>query len=100
MITYEMVNEARLAILKNWGEEDGGKVINAWVRLPHLHEMLATEFLQHCTACGGNWNKMFLSGIKELWTTVWDAIPEDMGEHAFDTICAVLVLCGVDTSEK
>ena len=25
------------------------------------------EFLEHCTACGGNWVNMLLTGCRELW---------------------------------
>lgn len=53
------------------------------------------DFLNHCTACGGNWGGMLLSGIKELWPAVWDAIPDHMGVHAFAGILCTLEICGV-----
>ena len=58
-----------------------------------------SAFMSHCTACGGNWGGMFLSGIKKLWPSVWEAIPEKMGRKSFEAICNTLVLCGVDCSK-
>lgn len=52
--------------------------------------MTLTEFLSHCTACGGNWGSMFLTGIKALWPTVYDVIPNDMGLCAWDCLCEVV----------
>ena len=57
------------------------------------------DFLDLCTACGGNWGGMLLSGVRRLYPDVWDAIPEDMGVHAWGTICSLLIILGVDTSE-
>ena len=54
------------------------------------------NFLKHCTACGGNWGGMLLTGIKELWPKVWDAIPDDMGSFAWAGIINTLILCGVE----
>lgn len=55
------------------------------------------DFLSDCTACGGNWGGMILTGIKKLFPAVWDAIPEDMGDNAFIHLSYTLILCGVDT---
>lgn len=58
------------------------------------------DFLDLCTACGGNWGGMLLSGVRRLYPDVWDAIPEDMGVHVWGTICSLLIILGVDTSEE
>lgn len=29
--------------------------------------MTMTEFMQNCSACGGNWGAMLLSGIKRVF---------------------------------
>ena len=42
---------------------------------------------------------MLLTGIRELWPAVYDAIPDDMGCFAFECIADILILCGVDTTE-
>lgn len=55
----------------------------------------ADAFLSHCTACGGNWGGMLLSGLRELFPAVWEAIPDDMGAYAWPGICAAVKLCGV-----
>ena len=59
--------------------------------------MTVDEFLTHCTACGGNWGGMLLTGIKEMFPEVWDAIPEQMGCFAWQCICTTLYLLGVNT---
>ena len=53
------------------------------------------EFLSHCTACGGNWGGMLLSGIKELFPDVWELIPEHMGIFAFSVISDTLRLLNI-----
>lgn len=61
-----------------------------------------SEFLNHCTACGGNWAGMFLSGIKALYPDVYAALPEKLGRNgneAFENVAYVLQLCGVNTAE-
>lgn len=94
MITYEMIKNAQEIISTNWGNE----VIEVCAKQNSLN-MTSKEFINHCTACGGNWGGMLLSGLHKLVPEVWDAIPNDMGVHAWSCICSTLVLCGVDTSE-
>ena len=53
-----------------------------------------SEFLSHCTPCGGDWGAMLLSGIKELYPIIWDLIPENMGVFAFSVICDLVKLLG------
>lgn len=70
------MKEAVDFITANWGD-DGKKVIDT-CRDFNLN-MTINEFVnKHCTACGGNWGGMFLTGIKKLAPAVYDAIPDDM----------------------
>lgn len=95
MITTQNYIDAIAAIKENWGDD-----VLVTACLAKKTPMTFREFLNHCTACGGNWGGMFLSGVRELWPEVWDVIPEDMGVNAFYTICSLLILLGVDTSEE
>ena len=57
--------------------------------------MTMKDFLSHCTACGGNWGGMLLTGIRELWPEVWEAIPDDMGMFAWRCLCDTITMLGV-----
>lgn len=98
MITKENLDEARASILENWGK-DGENVIKACMKVEPFGGTFE-KFLDNCTACGGNWGGMLLSGIKKLYPAVWDAIPDEMGDLAFIMLCYTLQLLGVDTSGK
>lgn len=91
MTFYEAIQQVK----ENWGDN-----VLAVVCLVNKTPMTFKEFLTHCTACGGNWGGMLLSGVHELYPEVWDIIPDDMGWNPFNTICALLVLLGVDFSEE
>ena len=57
--------------------------------------MTMDEFLKHCTACGGNWGGMLLTGLKKFYPEVYDAIPENMGMLAWRGICETLYLLDI-----
>ena len=57
--------------------------------------MTMNQFLDHCTTCGGNWGGMLLTGLKELYPEVYDAIPDEMGMFAWRCICDTITLLGV-----
>lgn len=57
------------------------------------------DFLSHCTACGGDWGAMLLTGINELWPKVYEAIPDDMGLFAWPCIINTIECLGVKMSE-
>ena len=97
MITYDMIIEAQNYLVENWGE-DGKKVIEAAFTVNPFNGNTKT-FLDYCSACGGNWGGMFLTGIKRLYPNVYDVIPDNMGVFAFTCIAMTMRLCGVDTSE-
>jgi hypothetical protein len=90
-----MLNKRYISL--QWGE-DGKKVLEAIAR-QDVKAMTGDEFLSHCTACGGNWGGMLLTGIKELYPEVWEVISNSMGKNAFFVICAILDLLQVDFSE-
>ena len=81
---------ARDSIAHFWGVD----VLNAIDR-QHTIPLTREIFLSHCTACGGNWNAMLLSGIKALYPEVYAAIPDDMGYLAFRLICDTMELLQV-----
>ena len=97
MINYKDIIDAQEMLVKHWGVY-GERVIAETVRAERK-PMTFTQFLDNCTACGGNGGGRLLTGIKVLWPHVWEAIPDDMGGLAWYGLCSVLVLCGVDTSE-
>ena len=93
MITGKDYVDAIKVVKENWGDDFLMKAC-----LAEKTPMTFDQFLDHCTACGGNWGGMLLTGIRKLWPEVWDIIPNDMGVHAFTTICNLLILLGVDTN--
>ena len=97
MISYQDIIDAQEMLVKHWGIH-GEQVIAETVRAERK-PMTSKQFLDNCLACGGNWCGMLLTGIYKLWPNVGNAIPDKMGAQAWDCLCSVLVLCGVDTSE-
>ena len=97
MLNYKDIKKAQDYIVEQWGE-DGEKVVTACY-YSRKEAMSNKDFLSNCTACGGNWGGMLLSGIKRLFPNVWDAIPNDMGDYAWPCLCYTLMLCGIDTKE-
>ena len=72
-------------------KEDGIKVLET-ISAQQVTPMTNDEFMSHCTACGGDWGAMLLSGVKDLYPAVYNTKPEDMGCFAFRCICEVLEL--------
>ena len=94
---HSAIIEAQDTLVENWGDA-GKKIIE--IIFNHTDDyvlrMTCDEFLQSCTACGGNWGGMLLSGIKRLAPEVYDAIPDNMGTYAWETIIATLTLMRVE----
>lgn len=88
-----MKDEA-LDFIRKWWPNDAEKVISACAAEQSFNGT-QDEFLRHCTACGGNWGGMLLTGVRALWPKVYEAIPEHMGVMAFECLCNTLVLLGV-----
>lgn len=93
MITFENVVEAQRYVAENWGEEI---VLACFHEAPYNKPF--SDFINHCTTCGGDWGGMLLSGVRALYPKVYDTIPDKMGVHAWGCICSTLVLLGIDTS--
>ena len=91
------MQEYREQLQKLWGDS-AEKVLNA-IDNTTITPMSGKEFLSHCTTCGGNWVGMLLTGIQELYPTVWDAIPDDMGINAWGAICTVCTLLQIKFEE-
>lgn len=84
-------------LIELWGD-NAHTVIDA-IHATNAPTMTGDDFLNHCTTCGGDWGAMFLTGIKALYPTVYDAIPDDMGKHSFYAICTVLELLNIKFKE-
>ena len=96
----QVLAQARQKIVESW-PESADSVIHACESTEKFCGD-SRSFMEHCTACGGDWCGMLLSGIRELWPSVFSVIPENMGSdgfEAFANLCYVLQLCGVDTSK-
>ena len=96
MIKYDYIIEAQNYLVENWGE-DGKKVIETCFRMAPFNDSF-DSFLNHCTAYGGNWGGMLLTGIKKLYPEVWEVIPNDMGINVWPCLLYTLLLLGVDTT--
>ena len=97
MIKYDYIIEAQTILVNDW-DDHGKDVIEACFN-NHV-KMSMSEFLENCSTCGGDWCKMFLSGIKVIAPKVWEVIPDHMGRRAFIDICYTLLLLGVDTTTE
>lgn len=89
---------ARDTIIALW-KTDGIKVAVACRHYAHNTDMTFDEFLNNCTACGGNWGGMFLTGIEKLFPEVYEAIPDKMGVFAFTGLCCILEYIGIKFPE-
>lgn len=59
--------------------------------------MTGTEFMNNCTACGGNWTAMLMSGLKKSFPEYYNKL-EDR-EYTFDEIYEMTTKCGVNWNE-
>ena len=70
--------------------------------------MFMDEYLKYCTACGGNWGAMLLTGIKVLFPEEYTGVSEkynsmgfgDGGFKAFEYVCEWLAQHGVFPDER
>lgn len=84
-------------LVATW-KEDGIKVLEV-IAAQNTTPMTMNNFLDHCTACGGDWGAMLLSGIKTLYPEVYDAIPDHMGHFAWRCLCEILELLQIKGDE-
>lgn len=50
--------------------------------------MTFNDFLKHCTACGGNWTAMLMTGIEEVAPDMFEKMPDR--SYAFDEVCFIV----------
>lgn len=81
-------------LAKEWGK--AGEMVVEQCFKTDTKEMSCDEFLNNCSACGGNWGGMLLTGVKRLYPKVWDVIPNEMGYNAWGCIIATLKLLKID----
>lgn len=91
------MEEAKTFIIAHWGEP-GKTVVDLCAKQTPFRGN-CDQFLSHCTACGGNWGGMLLTGINALYPEVYEAIPDEMGSSAWACLVYVLQLLGVDTEQ-
>ena len=94
MINYDIIIDAQATLVDGWGEKGKEIIAACLVETPFTAGMSA--FLNFCTACGGNWGGMLLTGIKALYPNIYDLIPDNMGWNAWGCICSVLTLLGIE----
>ena len=94
----DFYTEATETVRNNWGS-DGNKVIELCGRVTPFNGSFG-EFLTACDDSADDWCEQWISGIKRIAPDVANAIPEDMGRHAWYTVACVLILLGVRTWER
>lgn len=45
--------------------------------------MSGKEFMQNCSACGGNWGAMLLTGIKRVFPNEYDKVNDEYNSMDF-----------------
>ena len=87
---HKLTEEEFLAVM--WGE-NGIRLIDDYYNgeLPNF-DMSMKEFLSHCTACGGNWSGMLLTGIRELSPIIYSEIPDELGIDGTSGFVALNIL--------
>ena len=92
MTSYETIKQSIDAITTAWGDAGESVIANAF---DEHRKMTFNDFLDNCVLCGGDWGKMLLSGMKQIYPKTYEAIPDEMGFNAFALISSTLALCGV-----
>lgn len=90
--------EIQSEIIRDW--EEAGKAVCKLAYYADKFGGSFEKFLTHCTTCGGNWGGLLLSGIRELYPEIYEAIPEKMGRNAFADLIHLLRLLGVEFDEE
>ena len=94
----EFRSEAEDFLRKHWKESAGNVIFECRNIVPYGRKI--ADFLKdECVACGGDWGKLLLSGIKKVFPNVYEAIPDNMGFFAWECICYTCLLCGIDTTD-
>jgi len=76
---------------------DKGELVAFIVDEKVCKAMKLDEFVQeHCTACGGNWTRMLMTGIKEKFPDTWDTMEDRTYE--LSEIIEILKRLGIDVT--
>lgn len=87
-------------LLATWGIDGYALLYYIDSTKDEYKEMSFDTFLTKCRPCGGDWGQMFLTGIKELYPTIYNLIPDNMGVFAFACLVELLNVLNIDTSES
>lgn len=83
-------------LLATWGIDGYALLYYIDSTKDEYKEMSFDTFLTKCTPCGGDWGQMFLTGIKELYPTIYNLIPDDMGLNPFASLYELLRVLGIE----
>ena len=67
---YNIIDEAQRILVENWGDQ--GKEVIALAFKVRKFDGDMKAWLKFCTACGGNWGGMLLTGVRDLYPEVWE----------------------------
>ena len=79
-------------IIAVWKEK--GVAIVEYIKTLNIIPQPIDNFLNFCTPCGGDWGGLLLSGLKELYPTIWELVPDNMGVFGFTALCEIISLLG------
>ena len=60
--------------------------------------MSGEEFLKNCTACGGNWTAMLLSGIKRCYPEYYKSMEDKV--YSLEEVLQITTTLGVDWTQE
>lgn len=91
-MTHEQFVKYCDKLVDAWG--DDGKAVVVYVVENGLVQKGKTfdDFCKLCTACGGNWGAMLLTGIRSISKELYDLIPDEMGIDGMDAFSNLLTL--------
>lgn len=87
-------------VLATWGIDGYALLSYIDSTKTNYKKMNFKNFLSYCSPCGGDWGQMVLTGIKRLYPTIYEMIPEDMGIFAFTSLIELLNVLNIDTYEN
>lgn len=81
-----------------WGAEIADEIMDRVFEAPSVNITWKEFISKRCIACGGAWVTRIATGIRSIAPSVWDALPDNMGEpfHAFCLLCDLAMILGVE----
>lgn len=92
------ITDVYMDMRNTWGAEIADEIMDRIFDTPFA-DITWKEFISNrCIACGGAWVTMIATGIRSIAPSVWDALPDHMGEpfHAFALLCDLAMILGVE----